>query len=265
MSELNYSNQMLLEELFGMKGGYVLDLSNRQFSNFFNTELSIDIYNEKYCKEGNSKANRMREFWRIEDNFVVNKSILGIIELYENNVNNANKPLVNKCKKIAQQLLENQISFISLKNRADTFDETYLKEQISRIEKSILTDPELAIGTSKELLETCCKTILVEAGYTDLEKLNIQKLTKATLSQLQLVPEGVNDESKGSNVIKRILQNLGAIGNGLAELRGLYGTGHGKNGKFSGLSQRHAKLAAGASITLSTFLFETNEEKKSKN
>ena len=51
--------------------------------------------------------------------------------------------------------------------------------------------------------------------------------------------------------------------NGLAELRGLYGTGHGKHGKTSGLSPRHAKLAVGAAATLATFLFQTHMETKS--
>jgi hypothetical protein len=61
-------------------------------------------------------------------------------------------------------------------------------------------------------------------------------------------------------VIKRLLSNLGTIGNGLAELRGLYGTGHGKHGRSASLSARHAKLAVGAASTLAVFLFETHKE-----
>jgi hypothetical protein len=49
----------------------------------------------------------------------------------------------------------------------------------------------------------------------------------------------------------------------LAELRGLYGTGHGKDGKTQGVKPRHAKLAVGAAATLTTFLFETHKETKS--
>jgi Abortive infection C-terminus len=74
------------------------------------------------------------------------------------------------------------------------------------------------------------------------------------------VPEGIPDAARGGDVIKRLLQNLGTIGNGLAELRGLYGTGHGKHGKTEGLSARHAKLAVGAASTLVTFLFDTHKE-----
>jgi hypothetical protein len=66
--------------------------------------------------------------------------------------------------------------------------------------------------------------------------------------------------SRGSDIIKRLLSNLGTIGNGLAELRGLYGTGHGKHAKTGGLTARHAKLAVGAATTLATFLFDTHKD-----
>ncbi|TAE73026.1 MAG: hypothetical protein EAZ84_13545 [Verrucomicrobia bacterium] len=60
----------------------------------------------------------------------------------------------------------------------------------------------------------------------------------------------------------RILSNLSTVGHGLAELRRLYGTGHGQHGSTSGLTPRHAKLAAGAAATLAIFLFETHEQTK---
>jgi hypothetical protein len=75
-------------------------------------------------------------------------------------------------------------------------------------------------------------------------------LTKETLKELKLVPEGIHESTRGSDVIKRLLSNLGTISNGLAELGGLYGTGHGKHAKTAGLTARHAKLAVGAATTL---------------
>ena len=130
------------------------------------------------------------------------------------------------------------------------------------MENNIEEDPALAIGTAKELIETCCKTILSERGKPVVGTLDIPKLTKTTLKELNLVPEGIDNEARGSDIIKNILRNLGAIGNELAQLRGLYGTGHGKEGKSGGLSVRHAKLAVGAAATLTTFLFDTHEAKK---
>jgi hypothetical protein len=80
------------------------------------------------------------------------------------------------------------------------------------------------------------------------------------LRELKLVPEGIHDVARGSDIIKRLLGNLGTIGNSLAELRNLYGTGHGKHANTGGLSARHTKLAVGAAATLATFLFDTQKE-----
>jgi hypothetical protein len=154
-------------------------------------------------------------------------------------------------------------SLDGVKESAAEFDAKHLNEQIRRIEQSIESDPALAIGTAKELIETCCKTILAERGKPVTGTPDIPTLTKETLKELKLVPDGVPDSARGSDVIKRLLSNLGTIGNGLAELRGLYGTGHGKHGQTSGLNARHAKLAVGAAATLTTFLFETHKETKS--
>jgi hypothetical protein len=132
------------------------------------------------------------------------------------------------------------------------------------MDEAVEKDPALAIGTAKELIETCCKSILAERGKPVAGTPDMPQLTKETLRELKLVPEGVSDETRGADIIRRLLQNLGTIGNNLAELRGLYGTGHGKDGRTKGLAPRHAKLAVGAAATLAVFLFETHMEVKSQ-
>jgi hypothetical protein len=153
-------------------------------------------------------------------------------------------------------------SLDDIKETAVEFDAKHLAEQIKRMEQSIEADPALAIGTAKELIETCCRTILTERGKPVTGAPDIPTLTKETLRELKLLPEGVPEEAKGREVIKRLLSNLATIGQGLAELRGLYGTGHGKDGKTQSIRSRHAKLAVGAAATLATFLFETHKETK---
>lgn len=148
-----------------------------------------------------------------------------------------------------------------IKEMASSFDAKYLAEQIRRMEQSVEADPTLAIGTAKELVETCCYTILAERGKPVRGKPDIPALAKATLKELGLVPEGIPEVAKGSEIIKRLLSNLATIVQGLAELRGLYGTGHGKEWRTRSLKSRHAKLAVGAAATLATFLFETHKEK----
>jgi hypothetical protein len=154
-------------------------------------------------------------------------------------------------------------SLDGIKENAAEFDARHLTEQIRRIEQSIESDPALAIGTAKELIETCCRTILSERGKPVIGSPDIPILTKETLRELKLVPDGIPDQAKGSDTIRRLLSNLATIGQGLAEIRNLYGSGHGKDGKTQAIKPRHAKLAVGAAATLVTFLFETHKETKS--
>lgn len=57
----------LIDALFGMNGGYVLDFSDRTFGEFFTQELGIDIDNPRFRAEGNSKAKRLRYLLKISD------------------------------------------------------------------------------------------------------------------------------------------------------------------------------------------------------
>ena len=139
------------------------------------------------------------------------------------------------------------------------FDADVLHQQLDRLRNAVEDDPSLAIGTAKELLETTCKTILADYGIVADGNWDINRLMKETRSILCLVPENIPDSEKGAESIKRILSSLGQISQGLAELRNLYGTGHGKDGKAKGLSPRHARLALACSSALAIFLFDTHQ------
>jgi 23S rRNA pseudoU1915 N3-methylase RlmH len=263
MSALSVAERKILEAHFGMGSGYVLNFSDRAFGEVVDEAVGIEIHNEKYTVSGTSKANKLRTFWKLEPDHIVGKLILALVE-YDTTLNSSqdaeSKVRAEKCRHIAARLLAGGPSLSPLKEHAKALNANHLAEQIRRLEASIESDPSLAIGTAKELIETCCKTILAERGKSVAGTPDVPTLTKETLKALKLVPEGVPETTRGSDVIKRLLSNLGTIGNGLAELRGLYGTGHGKHGGSTGLSARHAKLAVGAASTLAVFLFETHKE-----
>lgn len=142
---------------------------------------------------------------------------------------------------------------------AEHFDARHMNDQIKRIEASVDTDPSLAIGTAKELVESCFKTILTERGIEYGNSDDLPQLGKKVFKALRLVPDDVPEAAKGADTIRRLLSNLATVTQGLAEMRSLYGTGHGKDGRTKGLSSRHAKLAVGAASTLVTFAFETHQ------
>jgi hypothetical protein len=75
MSSLTLSDKKILEAAFNMASGYVLDFSDKTFSEFF-AELDVNIDASEYHKNGTSKANRLRVFWEIPNNALVGRSII---------------------------------------------------------------------------------------------------------------------------------------------------------------------------------------------
>lgn len=147
------------------------------------------------------------------------------------------------------------------KSVADALDAGAIAKQIQRMEYAIEKDPELAIGSAKELVESCCKTILGKMGVDIGKSDDMNDLAKKLAKSLELVPEGIDDQAKGADCIKRILSNLNQIAGNLANLRRLYGTGHGKDGKHRGLQPRHARLAVASAVAFVDFVTATYEER----
>ncbi len=137
----------------------------------------------------------------------------------------------------------------------------YVAQQITRMETAVNEDPDLAIGTAKELVETCCKTILKARGVTVPGNQDLPQLVKQTVKELRLTPDDIPEKAKAANTMKRLLSNLASITSGVAELRNLYGTGHGREAQSLGMTSRHAKLAVGSASTLAVFLMETHQER----
>ncbi len=148
-----------------------------------------------------------------------------------------------------------------LQTIASNLDAEYLMQQIERMEEAVDSDPWLAIGTAKELVETTCKTVLVEEGVAVDTNWDLMELWKRTRGKLKLAPDNIPNSAKASSTIKKLLSNLPTVVQGLAELGNSYGTGHGAAGKARGLGPRHARLAVGSAATLANFIFETHKER----
>src|ERR1035437_292129 len=145
----------------------------------------------------------------------------------------------------------------SLHKTALILSSTWMYQEINRIEASIDNDPALAIGTAKELIDTCCKHIAERLHLNLPANPDMPVLVKAVLKELKLVPEGISEEAKGYDIIKRTLSNLTHVTQGLAELRNLYGSGHGRSSKHRGLQPRHARLAVATAAAFAEFVVET--------
>jgi len=262
MSNLLPAEKSRFEQLLGMSGGYVLDFSNTTFAHFLSDVAGVDIHASKYTTRGPSKANKLRTFWQVEPDAVVGKVLLALLDHWSQTTdpNPSGHELLVYCRAVATRLIAGGVNLAGLKDTATAIDAIQLADQIRRMEQTMHTDPALAIGTAKELVETVCKTILSERGKGISGTPDMPTLTKEAFKELKLVPEGIPEEARGAKTIRVLLSNLGTIANNLAELRNLYGTGHGPLGTAKGLGARHAKLAVGAAATLAMFLFETHKE-----
>ena len=75
----------LIDDLFEMGSGYVLDFTNQTFAEFFEDELGIDIDDPRYDAEGTSKAKRLRFFLKGTNQDVRVRTLLALWEYREAN------------------------------------------------------------------------------------------------------------------------------------------------------------------------------------
>lgn len=83
MSDLTAIEKVMLEKILRMDGGYVLNFSNRTFADFVLYSTGQDINDPKYRASGDSKANRLRAFWRLESNPIVGKLLGDFFEAWQ--------------------------------------------------------------------------------------------------------------------------------------------------------------------------------------
>ena len=234
----------------------MVDFTSRKSFNDF-TERTIGVrVTETY---GMSMGKSLTAFFKEEDD--EKKIIKLILELWDcykvsSCKNIANIVDLDNGQKIIERISNNNIAVVKqVVEIKAKFDNIYIQSQIDEMLASQEEDPTNAIGLAKELIESCCKTILEHYNIPkDFD--NLSKLVKATTKTLKITPEDIPDSIPEAKSMKAILGAFATITDGLANLRNTYGRGHGKDNNYKGLGVRHAKLAIGASSTLVHFLWD---------
>jgi len=62
MAALSTTDMKLIDSIFGIYSGYVLDFSNSTFDAFFRRDVGVDVYDAAYATYGDSKGKRFRAF-----------------------------------------------------------------------------------------------------------------------------------------------------------------------------------------------------------
>jgi hypothetical protein len=104
MSDLTNLEKRKFEQLLAMGDGYVLNFSNRTFSEFVIDSTGRNPYDARY-DHGSYKANRLRGFWKKEGNRVVGKLMGDMLDYgVENNLFTAKDALLEACRRVVARL-----------------------------------------------------------------------------------------------------------------------------------------------------------------
>jgi Abortive infection C-terminus len=140
---------------------------------------------------------------------------------------------------------------------ANLKDAASIRGHLTRIRDAAGSDPELAIGTAKDLIESTAKVALRELGVSLSGREDLPQLCKMVQKQLALHPTSLAPTTRGRDAVVRVLGGLAAIATGVDELRNTYGTGHGRAESVGGLGERHAQLAVDAASTYCRMVLAT--------
>lgn len=251
-----------LANLFNF-GGYVLDFPSHNAFNSFTSNAVGDAVSVLYDMP----------MWKSLNAYLTNEDEDKVIDLLQalwayatsvSCIRSLSASDVEKGNAIMQRIKNtNPVIGKQSSEIKEKFNNEYILKQIDEMVSSVENDPTNAIGLAKELIESCCKTILRKYNFpTEYE--NLSKLVRATTKTLKLTPEDISDCHSEAKTLKSILGSLGAITDGLATLRNKYGRGHGKDDNYKGLCSRHANLAVGASSTLVRFIWDCYELRESQ-
>jgi hypothetical protein len=128
---------------------------------------------------------------------------------------------------------------------------------LDRALRSASSDPELAVTSACAVVESVCRSILVELKLDFPAKQDIGGLYRAVRDPLGLDPvkEGVAPEIVAD--VKRVLSGLISTVEGVGSLRTHVGGAHGKEKGFRRIDARIAKLAIHSASAVALFLIET--------
>ncbi|MEO3387486.1 abortive infection family protein [Mesorhizobium sp. CAU 1741] len=132
-----------------------------------------------------------------------------------------------------------------------------VSRDLDRALRAANSDPEIAVTAACSVVESVCRSILVELEVDFPSKQDITSLYRAVRDPLGLDPmkEGLAIEIV--NDVKAVLSGLVTAVQGIGSLRTHVGGAHGKEKGFRRIDARIAKLAIHSASAIALFIIET--------
>ena len=203
MADLSFAEKQILENLFEMSSGYVMDLSNRKFQELAQDATGLDIYSDKYKDQGTSKANLLRSFWQKESNHTVHKLLSALVHYWQHIMVVPLSGHVNLDSKFYQGA---QIIIDRLKNdlsaHIDAIETNFQDMTFDRLKKSIIeliekNRPDEAIDRLHTYYMMYIRKLLDKHGITANPNTALHSLLglyKNRLMQSNIITAGMTEE-----------------------------------------------------------------------
>lgn len=179
LSKLTFKDKAIMEKLFDMETGYVLNLNNNQFSMLIAECANIDVYtDQKYVTES-SKAKKLRKFWDTEDDTSVGRVILELIGIREDiikrRIDNDDKYIdiyvddAIKIKRIATEMVNGIQMFSSNEERleADLSTANSVLQDLLWIGGRVCTNVAYNKSTEEDNINDYFRDMLCSRGYNE--------------------------------------------------------------------------------------------------
>ncbi|MGR9363662.1 abortive infection family protein (plasmid) [Rhizobium leguminosarum] len=132
-----------------------------------------------------------------------------------------------------------------------------VSRDLDRALRAASADPELAVTSACAVVESVCRSILVELRIDFPSKQDISGLYKAVREPLGLDPVKEGLASDIVNDVRSVLSGLVTSVQGIGSLRTHAGGAHGKEKGFRRIDPRIAKLAIHSASAIALFIIET--------
>lgn len=141
--------------------------------------------------------------------------------------------------------------------KAALLDFDTVQLDISRALASAKDDPEDAVTAACSLIESVCRSILIELKLPLPAKKDIDGLIRSVQEPLNLSPGRMDLPAEIENDIRQVLGGLTSVAKGIGALRPHAGDAHGREKGFRRIDTRIARLAINAASSIAVFLIDT--------
>jgi hypothetical protein len=191
-------------------------------------------------------SHELADFWRtISDRF-------GPKDLKRKFVSDAFAPLLARLERT-----DRAPSAIIAADAITVLDSQHVAKTWERALARCSSEPESALTSARELLESVCKHILEDLSVPHDPNADLPRLWGLCAQQLDLAPS-----QHAHAPLKTILGNCQSIVQNIGAVRNRLGDAHGKGRAKARAEERHATLAVTLAGAMSTFLLDTYKATK---